>query len=70
MNEDVQKLFSQPTVDLLTAARILSIGKDAAYRAAKDGSLPTIKVGGRSKVPTAKLRDMLGLPAPQTPLAA
>lgn len=44
-----------------SAAGLLSRGRSAAYAAATDGSLPTVKVGGRLLVSTAKLLDQLGL---------
>lgn len=54
--------LTQPTVDVPTAGRILGIGRDAAKKAAKAGEIPTIRLNCRDRVPTAKLREMLGLP--------
>jgi hypothetical protein len=42
------------------AGEILGIGRSAAYSAAKAGQIPTIRVGRRLIVPTARLRAMLG----------
>jgi excisionase family DNA binding protein len=42
------------------AARFLQIGRSTAYAAAKDGSLPSIRVAGRILVPVAKLLAMVG----------
>lgn len=64
MSEEIAKLLNQPTIDVLDAGKILGIGKSCAYSAAKDGSIPTIKIGGRYRVPTAPLRAMLGMTAP------
>ncbi len=47
------------------AARIVGISRSAGYRAAHKGELPTIRVGGRLLVPTAKLREMPGM-SPKT----
>ena len=66
MSEDIIAVLTNPTVDVLLAGRVLGIGKNTAYRAVSNGTLPTITVGGRKRVPTAKLREMLGLP-PQPP---
>lgn len=62
MNDDIMAVLTQPTVDVQLAGRVLGIGKNAAYNAARDGSLPSFRVGSKYRVPTAKLREMLGLP--------
>ncbi len=46
-----------------TAGRAHGLGRDATYRAARNGELPTIRIGGALRVPTAPLRRMLGLEA-------
>jgi transcriptional regulator with XRE-family HTH domain len=43
------------------AGKILGLSRAAAYQAAKRGEIPTIPIGRRLVVPTAKLRTMLGL---------
>ena len=53
-----------PTVlDLMTAARVLGIGRTTAYALARDGGFPcpVIRVGGAYRVPTAGLLQVLGL---------
>jgi excisionase family DNA binding protein len=47
------------TYSIPEAGKILGISRGAAYDAAKDGSLPTIKIGGRILVPKAVLDRML-----------
>lgn len=54
-------LQGQATCSIETAARCLRIGRSTAYAAARDGSLPTVRLSKRLLVPTAKLRAMLGL---------
>ncbi|CAO4195753.1 helix-turn-helix domain-containing protein [Methylorubrum extorquens] len=71
MGNDIMAVLTNPTVDVVLAGRVLGIGKNAAYKAREAGEIPSIKVGGQYRVPTAKLREMLGLPAhPPTPIAA
>lgn len=74
MSDDIMEVLTKPTVDVALAARVLGIGRNAAYRAREAGEIPSIKVGGRYRVPTAKLRELLGLPAhsasPKPPIAA
>ncbi|WP_246101901.1 helix-turn-helix domain-containing protein [Methylobacterium terricola] len=59
--DDILKVLTEPTVDVALAARVLGIGKNAAYRAREAGDIPSIKVGGQYRVPSAKLREMLGI---------
>ena len=59
------------TVTVEEAARLLGIGRQSAYQAARAGELPTIKLGRRLLVPRAQIDRMLGLnderPAAATP---
>jgi excisionase family DNA binding protein len=66
MSDEVLAALNEPTVDLLMAGRILGIGRSATYRARKQGHIPTVRVGRQFRVPSARLREMLGLP-PQSP---
>ncbi len=52
------------------AGRIFGLERAASYNAARRGDIPTITVGRRVLVPTAKLRVLLGLDAPATDTAA
>lgn len=49
------------TITVPEAARVLGIGRDAAYRAAERGEIPTLKLGRRIMVPVPRLQAMLGL---------
>jgi hypothetical protein len=51
-----------PTVDLLTAAALLGIGRTVAYGLVRDGCWPTpiIRAGRKIRVPSAPLRAILG----------
>lgn len=50
-------------VDLPTAARVLGIGRSAAYELVRSGSWPTpvIRMGKLIKVPTAPMAALLGV---------
>ncbi len=53
------------TMTIPEAAELLGISRSAAYRAVTRGEIPTIRIGRRLLVPTAKLYAMLGwLPEP------
>lgn len=65
MNED--DLHRLPVVvDLLTAAGVLGIGRTTAYEMVRTGRWPTqvLRLGNRIKVPTAGLRELLGVSPP------
>jgi excisionase family DNA binding protein len=47
------------SVDRPNAAGFLSVGKTAAYAAARSGGIPCVRVGRLYRVPTARLRAML-----------
>jgi excisionase family DNA binding protein len=52
------------TLTVEEAGRLLGISRGAAYRAAACGQIPTIRVGRRLLVPTARLHQLLGLTDP------
>jgi excisionase family DNA binding protein len=51
------------TMTVEQAGKLLGISRRSAYRAAADGHIPTIRLGRRILVPTARLHRMLGLTA-------
>ena len=54
-------LSKRHTCTIDEAATLLGIGRSTAYAAARDGSLPTLRLSHRLLVPTAKLLAMLGV---------
>jgi excisionase family DNA binding protein len=57
------------TISVETAARILGIGRGAAYEGVRRGEIPSIRVGRRIVVPRAALERLLtsGTPAAAVP---
>ena len=57
---DLERL--PPTIDLVTAARLLGIGRTVAYELVREGRWPTpiIRAGRKIRVPSAALRALLG----------
>lgn len=53
------------STDLPTACRALGISKSSGYNLANRGEFPcrVIRIGGRYVVPTAGLKELLGIPA-------
>lgn len=56
-----EDLIGKTTIDVQTAGRYYGIGRDAAYRAVKDGTIPSLRLGGRIVVPVAKMLEQLGI---------
>lgn len=52
------------TLTVEEAGRLLGISRGAAYRAAACGQIPTIRLGRRLLVPTARLHQLLGVTDP------
>jgi excisionase family DNA binding protein len=48
------------TITVEEAGRLLGIGRSLAYEAARRGELPTIRLGRRLLVPTARLQALVG----------
>lgn len=57
----IEQLRGRCTCSVEEAAAALGIGRSTAYAAARDGSLPTLRLSHRLLVPTAKLLEMLGV---------
>lgn len=55
------------TVSVERAGELLGIGRRTAYRAAAAGELPTVRIGRRLLVPTAKLLRLLGTEESEQP---
>ena len=43
------------------ARKVLRIGKNAIYSAIKSGEIPSVRIGDSLRVPTAWMRQQLGL---------
>jgi excisionase family DNA binding protein len=52
---------SEPVISIERAGAILGLGRSAAYDAARRGEIPSLRVGRRVLVPTARLRALLGV---------
>jgi excisionase family DNA binding protein len=63
MNAEHHSTWSQPaerqTLTVEEAARVLGIGRSAAYLAARRGDLPVIRIGRRYVVPRVALERLL-----------
>ncbi len=53
--------MNKPTLTITEAAKLLGIGRSAAYEAARRGDLPTLSFGRRRVVLSAVLEEMLKL---------
>lgn len=53
-------LLDKPVLTVEEAGKVLRISRDAAYAAVHRGEIPIIRIGRTMRVPTAKLRELLG----------
>jgi hypothetical protein len=67
----IAQLRATPTVDLMTAAAALGLGRTKAYELARRAQFPcrVIRIGEIYRVPTAGLLELLGV-APEDPPSA
>ncbi len=63
MNAMFEKILSEPTASVPDAGKLLGLARNASYEAAKRGEIPTLRFGGKLRVPTAALRKMIEQPA-------
>lgn len=57
----IEALRGRHTCSIDEAGELLGIGRSTAYAAARAGDIPTLHLGRRLLVPTAKLLVMLGV---------
>ncbi|RIK10604.1 MAG: DNA-binding protein [Acidobacteria bacterium] len=57
---DLAKLHGRATISVEETAKVLGIGRTAAYEAARRGELPTRRLGRRVLVPVPALLEWLG----------
>ena len=65
----ISQLRTSATVDLLTAARALGLGRTKAYEIARRGEFPcrVIRIGETYRIPTPGLLKLLGADVEQVP---
>jgi len=68
----ITELRARATVDLMTAACALGLGRTKAYELAKHDEFPcrVIRIGDSYRVPTAGLLELLGVSAEEPRTAA
>ena len=57
---NLDQLAGKATITIEQAARVLGLGRTAAYDAARRGELPTRRLGRRLLVPVPALLEWLG----------
>jgi excisionase family DNA binding protein len=58
----LDELAAQATISIEQAAKVLGLGRTAAYEAARRGEFPTRRLGRRVVVPVPALLEWLGVP--------
>jgi excisionase family DNA binding protein len=59
VNVIVGDQMTAKTISVEEAAKILGIGRNSAYEAARNGQLPVIKIGKLLRIPVVALERML-----------
>lgn len=54
------ELLGRATVDVLTAARVLGLGRDAAYKSVRNGEIKSLRLSHRIVIPVQPLLRQLG----------
>jgi hypothetical protein len=62
-SEEILEALAKPTVPVEVAGKILGIGRNGVYAAAKRGDIDIMKMGKRVLVLSAPLKRKLGLEA-------
>lgn len=53
---------SEPTITVTRVAELLGVARGTAYQAVRAGAIPSLRIGRRILIPTAKVLTLLGLP--------
>lgn len=61
MNSGLPDPKDEPVISVERAGRVLGIARCSAYEAVRRGDIPSIRLGRRIVVPTARLRELVGL---------
>jgi hypothetical protein len=61
MSDDIKAILARPTCSVDEFGKIFGLSKNPAYEAVKRGDVPSVRFGGRIRVPTAPLKAKLGL---------
>lgn len=67
----ISQLRTSATVDLMTAARALGLGRTKAYELARRDEFPcrVIRIGETYRIPTSGLLELLGVSPEQRPVS-
>jgi hypothetical protein len=60
MDDDIKRALAEKvSVPVEVAGKAFGLSRAAAYKAVREGQLPSVKIGSRYAVPTAALRRLL-----------
>lgn len=59
--DELMDLLRHPTVSVVEAGRAQGASKNTAYQMVRSGEMPVIRLGSKTRVTTAWLRQRLGL---------
>jgi predicted DNA-binding transcriptional regulator AlpA len=61
MKRTHSEVLEKPTCTVEEFRKLMGLSKNPAYDAIKRGDVPSIRIGGRIVIPTAPLRQLLGI---------
>jgi excisionase family DNA binding protein len=59
MSMELPDVYSKPTLTVEEVSSILGCSRSSAYEAVRRGDIPSLRIGRRYLIPTAKVRAML-----------
>jgi excisionase family DNA binding protein len=65
LREPIPDPARKPTLTVPEAGQILGLSRPSAYEAVARGDIPTLRIGRRILVPTARLLALLGIESTQ-----
>ncbi|WP_062385917.1 excisionase family DNA-binding protein [Demequina iriomotensis] len=57
---DLDEIRKRPTITVTEAGQLLGVSRGSAYDAVRDGTIPSIRVGRRYVIPTARFLALIG----------
>lgn len=56
----LSEIRERATIDVESAGRVLGLGRVSAYRAVREGTIPSLRIGRRLVVPVPRLLALIG----------
>lgn len=64
MSDETKAILAKPACSVAEFAKVMGLSKNGAYEAVQRGEVRSIRFGKKIVVPTAQIRQMLGMTEP------